>query len=238
MRCPPLTSPFLALPLELLRSARRTWWRYRTRRNLLGNVCRNDHYVFIHVPKTAGTSIAAALGKSHCSHGTTREYRELLGPEFEELFSFAFVRHPGDRFMSLYRYARMQRSHHHSARHPWFARYGRHPDYALLRDATPSDAAHLLAEGKLSFQWLPQHHWVCDEAGRLDLSYCGRFESFDQGVAAIRSHIPLPDSIPTINESEGRERDYAAHLDVAARRILVEYYAKDFTLFGYPLPEA
>lgn len=228
----------LPSPLSLLQSGRRLWWRYRERCTLLHNVGRADGYVFIHVPKTAGTSIAAALGRRHCSHGTCRQYRSLLGQEYDRLFSFAFVRHPVERFMSLYRYARMQTSHHHSARYPWWARYGKHPDHDLLRNVSPSDATRLLKDGKLSFQWLPQHQWVCGDEGRIDVSYCGRFEDFDAGVARIRSRIPLAGSLPIVNVSEGNERDPVDHLDATARRILAEYYAKDFSLFGYPSPEA
>ena len=122
---------------------RRGWQRYRARRILLQNVDRNGAFIFIHVPKTAGTSIAAALGRRKCIHGTSRDYRTLLGRRYDEMFSFAFVRNPRDRFMSLYRYARMRESHHHSATFPWLSRYGKHPDHDLLRDASLSEAAVL-----------------------------------------------------------------------------------------------
>lgn len=233
-RLPPET---MEQAISARETIRRGWQRYRARRILLQSVDRNGAFIFIHVPKTAGTSIAAALGRRKCSHGTSRDYRTLLGRSYDEMFSFAFVRNPWDRFMSLYRYARMLKSHHHSARFPWLARYGQHPDHNLLRDASPSEAARMLVDGRLSFQWLPQHHWVCDDQGRLDVSFCGRFETFDRDMATIRARVPLSGPLPMLNRSEGRERNPAEHIDPATKELLGTYYEKDIALFGYRFSE-
>ena len=63
--------------------------------------------VFVHLPRTAGTSIESSLfGQDHFSqHHTAAELRTLLGPAaYEDAFRFTFVREPLDRFLSAFFY--------------------------------------------------------------------------------------------------------------------------------------
>lgn len=63
--------------------------------------------VFVHLPRTAGTSIEASLfGQDHFSqHHTAAELRTILGPAaYEDAFRFTFVRDPLDRFLSAFFY--------------------------------------------------------------------------------------------------------------------------------------
>jgi Sulfotransferase family len=59
----------------------------------------SQNFVFVHVPKTGGTSIREALGMSTSYHYTAREVRQMY-PETRGKFSFAFVRNPWDRLVS------------------------------------------------------------------------------------------------------------------------------------------
>lgn len=58
---------------------------------------REYNAIFIHIPKTAGSSIQEALG--HGGHETIHHYMEQEG--FNRAFKFAFVRNPWDRFISM-----------------------------------------------------------------------------------------------------------------------------------------
>jgi len=61
-------------------------------------------YIFIHVPKTGGTSISHALNLyGHCCHEPISKYPRYLT---EKVFTFAFVRNPFDRILSAYNYLR------------------------------------------------------------------------------------------------------------------------------------
>ncbi len=66
--------------------------------------------IFVHVPKTGGTSIERTLRESPeqvvGGHTTALGYRKKFPDEFAEFFTFAVVRHPATRFLSAWRYLR------------------------------------------------------------------------------------------------------------------------------------
>lgn len=67
-----------------------------------------DNYIFVHVPKTAGTSITNALLSGTTvirkkAHPTFAELIKLTGEQGDR-FAFAFVRNPWDRMFSFYNY--------------------------------------------------------------------------------------------------------------------------------------
>jgi tetratricopeptide (TPR) repeat protein len=72
----------------------------------------SNEFLFIHIPKTAGTSVTSALKEyddlklaGHHKHRSLQEARCILGAnKFNTLFSFAIVRNPWDWMVSLYLY--------------------------------------------------------------------------------------------------------------------------------------
>ena len=62
--------------------------------------------IFIHIPRTGGTSIEKSFGLTlgnEEKHLSAAELREKAGPEkWAQSFVFSFVRNPWDRIISLY----------------------------------------------------------------------------------------------------------------------------------------
>ena len=76
-------------------------------------------FIFIHIPKTGGTSIESVLGDRGISlqgpknfnsvyhkHIAAPRLRILLGTEYNKYFRFSIVRNPWDWLVSLYEYCR------------------------------------------------------------------------------------------------------------------------------------
>jgi hypothetical protein len=118
-------------------------------------------FVFVHIHKTAGTSVARTLvrdvapehiavqegtghhapapGHALTKHSTAVEARDYLGlEEWERYFTFSIVRHPIDRALSLYRYIETMA---HPTPKPWSRRL---MDRASRRDGTPAQQRRAL----------------------------------------------------------------------------------------------
>ena len=61
---------------------------------------------FVHITKTGGTSIEHAFNLSGSCHSTANAMRSCDHSAFERALSFAIIRHPLDRAISLYDYTR------------------------------------------------------------------------------------------------------------------------------------
>ncbi|WP_417698442.1 sulfotransferase family 2 domain-containing protein, partial [Psychromonas sp.] len=62
--------------------------------------------IFIHIPKTAGTSILMTLiGKDSLKdHSNYYDFKRINSVKFKKYYKFCFVRNPYDRAVSLYEY--------------------------------------------------------------------------------------------------------------------------------------
>jgi hypothetical protein len=200
-------------------------------------------FLFVHIPKNAGTSIAGTFGFSETTHHTSAQLKELLGATFDRYFKAAVVRNPWDRFLSLYQYATAPESEYHSSTRPDKARFGKHLDFDTLNGASLRRCAELLVEGKLHHDqfwnhWQPQCEWLVGNSNEILVDHVGRVERIDEFVEFVsrRLGIASPPKLPRLNESRSHSREpfaYRAHFDPGTREIVGDYYRRDIALFGY-----
>lgn len=207
------------------------------------NLCNANHshnFLFIHIPKTAGTSIAKSLGFYESSHITIKEIEQQLNKkEFKDYYKFCFVRNPWARFLSLYNYARMDENEYHSAVTPEKAKYGKHTDYDLLKNASLEQCAEYLIERKLKHDtfwnhWQPQVNWIKDKKGKNSVDYIGKVENLDEDFAKICKKIGMPyHKLPKLNISKKTSNNYTYLYTNRAMEIVSEYYKEDINYFQY-----
>jgi len=205
------------------------------------NISYKNNFIFIHIPKNAGTSVSKGLNINISHHNTVQEYVSLLGEKkYNNMFSFAFVRNPFSRFISLYNYARLEESYYHSSINPDKAIYGKHMDYELLKNASIEEAANYLIEGKLVHnpphkQWLPQNFWLKGVDGGLNVKYLGRFEDLNFHLRNIYEIIGIPftEKLERINTSTESNIPYSNLINARTRSILEDFYKEDLETFNY-----
>jgi len=173
--------------------------------------------VFVHIPRTGGTSIKKALG---IKKPKLRRHWDRYGPIVsfghrtlasltlpEDAFTFAFCRNPYDRAVSMWAFNEMTNGIGQS-----FSEFCANLD-----------------------QWhqgrgirMPQVTWM--DGGRLD--FLGRFENLSQDVDRLCEALGMDKrSLPHTNASKrGPCRE---HYDDRAQTIIRAYYAQDFEQFGY-----
>jgi hypothetical protein len=195
---------------------------------------------FVHIPKTGGTSIAKTIGLSKFSHIKAWElYASKNSKLLKTNFSFGVVRNPIDRFISLFNYARMDRSYYHdNLSNPENPSFPRHLDYNKLKNSSVRECAKFLIRNELKHdmewnQWLPQYTWLYDKsATKLLVNKVYRFENLTELKGDLKNKGFEFSDFPVLNVS-GYKNYEESNLDEDTLQILLNYYKKDFELFGY-----
>ena len=206
--------------------------------------------LFVHIPKTGGTSIRSALGRLHWTdpyavpihlvNGLTRVLKYKTGAKFprhakgiaayecigepfwSQLFKFTFVRNPWDLQVSNW---------HYLSRHPKaplsglgdFGDFLRH----MLRDDRPWDY-HIDTHKEV------QSHFATDHSGRVILDFIGRFERLEEDFREASSLGLMPKvSLPHKRRSQERKKDYRSYYDDITAELIAKHYSTDIDLFGY-----
>lgn len=209
---------------------------------------RGRRFIFVHIPKTGGTSLMLALEaramKDDLPIGDTPKARQrkrrlkgietsgrlwkhsrlsdiyglATADEIESFFTFTLVRNPWDRLVSYHAWLQMQDFDH--------------PAVALARRL---DFSAFLNSPEIikSFRASPAASYVSDANGieragmYLQLEHLGR----DIPALEARLGLRLPD-IGRINTS-GRNRDWRGYYSDADAALVADFAAADIARFGY-----
>lgn len=210
-------------------------------------ISRGRRYIFVHIPKTGGTSMALALEARAMKddimlgdtpkavkrrrrlkdarargrlwkHSTLADIDGLITPaEAREMFTFTLVRNPWDRVLSYYSWLRGQRFDHYAVR------AAQRLDFSgFLRD--PQIGA--------SLQHHPYPSYLVDASGveRADLFI--RLEHLARDMAPLEEHLGLSLQIGHENRSS-RAADYREAYGTAEREIVAQLCASDIERFDY-----
>ena len=195
-------------------------------------------FIFIHIPKTAGTSVEEALRDESCqllpdewdharvphaplNHLTLQEladYDILTPAQLNSYFKFCFVRNPWDRLVSEVFCPWMS---------PWFKDLP--VDQRIRRAcelaATPPGIANHL---------LPQQDFVT--ADNLQMDFIGRFEHLDEDFGQLCRLLGIKVTLPHRNRS--LHRPYQEYYDTGTQALVHTAYQRDIDAFHYTFGDA
>jgi hypothetical protein len=119
--------------------------------------------IFIHIPKTAGTSILSieehdfrtmdtrpTVGVDRNDHAFGTFAKNKYKEEWDNYFKFAVARNPWDRFVSSFEYSKMRKSYWHSDDKS--TKYSLHDDYCFLEDKSFEEVVDLLCSDPTKFK--------------------------------------------------------------------------------------
>jgi hypothetical protein len=214
--------------------------------------------IFIHIPKNAGSSIQKTLPKDCLVHqhaGASKIIEDFGRDFFSKRFSFAIVRNPWCRMVSLFHFKRSQ----------WIARTKAEP--CLLK--SPIAEYYLNNDFRSFVKWWvnqpfkmgchlhiensQQIDWLIDDTGEIVVNFIGKFERVRQDHRKIMTKLqvdnrpqrrpdrrnfkgPKPkskptDQLPHINRT--KHKKYPHYYDGPTRKIVAKAYAKDIEIFRY-----
>jgi hypothetical protein len=191
-------------------------------------------FIFIHIPKTGGTSIEEVLCDESCqllagewdytrsrhaplNHLTLQELADcgLITPtQLNSYFKFCFVRNPWDRLISEISCRWMS---------PWFKDMAMEQRirYACVQAAEPTGIGNHLR---------PQCDFVT--ATGLQMDFIGRFEHLDEDFAKVCQMLGIKTTaLPYRNRSE--HQPYQEYYDAENQALVATTYRRDIETFHY-----
>jgi len=194
------------------------------------NVNRKD-FLFIHIPKVAGSSIEKALygTKGKVTHKLAIEHRKENENLFEKKFKFGFVRNPYDRFISAYEYLRQggRNDFDRSWSEKYLLPYKSFDDFVLSLEN--EDIRQKI------INWIhfkPQYLFVCDEKKNLIVNFIGKYENLEEDFNLIQKRLGLSIKLPYENKTPTR-KDFKIYFNDKTKKIIEDIYKDDFELFDY-----
>lgn len=195
-------------------------------------ICHRHRCIFVHIPRTAGTSIEVALlgtdtwnTKPEEKHIYASTAKKIYSEWWDEYFKFSIVRNPWSRMVSL-------------AKYDWF--YG-----VELLDGLISINQYLekFPHGEVDNRCIhpPSTHRPITNSVYLnyldlELDYVGRFEDLSTGGwAHVQQAIGCDVALPHIESStmSNNQQKYTEYYDDMTREIVANIYKLDIDYFGY-----
>jgi hypothetical protein len=215
-------------------------------------ISRGRKYIFVHIPKTGGTSMALALEDRAMAddimfgdtpkamkrrrkarafqargrlwkHSTLQDIEGVVtAQEMDEMFVFTMVRNPWDRMVSYYHWLKTQ-----NFDHP-FVHLAKSSDFGtFIMDANMSHAT------KMS----PAESYVTRRDGQVCGDLFIRLEHLQEDCTALEAHLGFELTLPQANASR-RDEAYQHYYTPTTRDHVAQICARDIAQFGYTFDEA
>ena len=187
-------------------------------------------FIFIHINKTAGTSVEKALCEygqkrtvpkenndfkmsKQSQHFNYKEYKEFLGSDYDDYFKFTVIRNPFDRVASYY--------------------YGGN---AISSGLNFSDWIINRYQNK-NFQdfermYSDYKHWIGDE--KIDLIL--RFENLSNDFEILKNKLNLDCELGFHNVTKDRKH-YSKYYNEKTKNIIQNFFSDELEKFNYKFEE-
>lgn len=194
------------------------------------------NFLYIHIQKTAGTSIQHRLMKlpsSHIIYNSHTRIKDIeFTPELANCFIFAFVRNPWDRLVSWYNMS-IQKGPV-NAFHKYTLENSKNFSEFLnctdIIDDYLDNTNHLIQYKKsIAFN---QIDYISDKSGKIMADYIGRFENLNEDFKIISDIIGIKNvTLPHLNTRI--HPDYREYYSAADAEKVFKMYKKDIEYFNY-----
>lgn len=215
-------------------------------------------FIFIHVPKAAGTTITNFLSKltNYCDleiggtafgesiqpfyrkrfglskHSPASEVKKVIGAEkWSKFFTFAFVRNPFTRIYSIYNFSKK-----------WEGLPDKYKKTLLQFDSFQEFILSGILEKDPGYDniFRPQVFWLTESINSKNIivDYIGKVENLKEDLKYIlqiidaKKLISLTETLPKLNRSEDFDISVYENTEVIER--IAKIYSIDFELLGYP----
>lgn len=193
-----------------------------------GQGCKAD-FIFIHVPKTAGSSISSFFSVEPL-HIPLSRYFAADYARAKNTYKVAFVRDPIERLHSAFNYLNSHIGINNSLDVRW-------SEDNLSKYDSFSDFLDHLEDPKLArslMSWThfrPQTDWIVERpGGEIHVDFLGRFENLQQDIKALGDMFGVEISLPHLRTPK-RPRE-ATSIERRHRETIWKLYSSDYERLG------
>jgi hypothetical protein len=207
--------------------------------------------IFVHIPKTAGTSVEAVLGmhgeKSDIGlapyFNQTLDFEHLYGRQMQHLnasgirqvlnndavfhayFKFTIVRNPWDRLVSALAWTDQKWSKGVELSVLEFEQ-----KLAQLYGVLTTAPATVTPSSLPPFV-LPQHSYIYDSGGAMQVDLVAKYETLESDWERIRQRLRIDTALP--RRMKSHHRSYREYYTASTRDMVATLYTRDIALFDY-----
>ena len=196
-------------------------------------ICHNKRCIFIHIPKTAGTSIEQFIKDNNNNpiillgvkngrsmhHYSALEIKSLFPDIFSKYYKFSFVRNPYDRLLSEYYWCKI-------------------PNVGFKYGKTKLEFLYYVSnviKQKSYFKnifndhFIPQYMFVYNTNNELLVNHLFKYENLDIAIEFIKKKININKSLDKLNKTNTEKTEWSN----IEKEIIYSLYEKDFLYFQY-----
>ena len=179
-------------------------------------------FIFIHINKTGGTSIAKVIGLPKNNHFSVEEVMSKIGEEeFNKAYVFCVVRNPWDKVVSHYKFRVKTNQTNMGDNHISFKEWVKQT-YGANKNPFYYDKPRMFA---------PQSDWIKDNNGIIRVSNIIRFESLSNNFESIAKSIGVKKKLPHLNAT--KKDSYTEYYDKETIEIVRNWFKEDIERFNY-----
>jgi len=181
--------------------------------------------LFIHIPKTAGSSIIYSGAKTVFGHKTLQYYLKWCPSNIQFPSTFTIIRNPFDRIISSYHYLKDGGNNEYDKM--WARKY-------IISTNDINEFVEDRLQDKRVLKWIhfrPQTEFIINQSGNIAVDHIIRFEELKSKWPNFAINAGLKPKLPVRNKTKYNAKK--VELNEKSKILIASLYKQDFESLNY-----